>query len=242
MFKALIIDDEAPARAELRYILESLRPGVELSEARNGAEALAHLEATTLDVLFLDINLPALNGLSIASLLSKWRAPPLVVFATAYSEHAVRAFELAAFDYVVKPFSERRLEQTLTRIEAALAGRTQGASTPTVTASKLWLERENENRIPVESSDIAYFEAKDKRVYAHTVGEALLVRYTLKELEALLPSFARIHKSHLVNLDHVREIVPWFSGNYLVRLTGGATELTLSRRYAARLKDHAGWR
>lgn len=244
--KVLIVDDEAPARGELRFILETLDSKLILSEARNGGEALTLIEQTPPDVIFLDINMPALNGLSMASLLGNLPEPPLIVFATAYHDHAVKAFELEAFDYIVKPFDERRLAKTLARIEKSLSERSAKAPVPQpVTIAKLWLEQDNENRILVDYADIYWCEASDKKVYAHTRSGKYAVRYTLKELETLLNGydFARVHKSHLVNLNHVKEVVPWFSGNYLVRLSDNAqTELSMSRRYAAQLKGLTGWR
>jgi two-component system response regulator LytT len=104
--KILIADDETPARGELRYILESLAPEAKICEAANGAETLDLIEAEPFDVVFLDIHMPGLDGLAVASMLMEGPEPPLIVFATAYDEHALRAFELAALDYVVKPFSE----------------------------------------------------------------------------------------------------------------------------------------
>jgi len=244
--KVLIVDDEAPARGELRFILETLNPTLILDEARNGGEALTLIEQNPPDVIFLDINMPALNGLSMASLLRNLPDPPLIVFATAYHDHAVKAFELEAFDYIVKPFDEKRLAKTLERIEKSLRGRPVKETTPQpATIAKLWLEQDNENRILVDYSDIYWCEASDKKVYAHTSSGKFAVRYTLKELESLLSGydFARVHKSHLVNLNHVKEVVPWFSGNYLVRMNDAAqTELSMSRRYAAHLKGLTGWR
>ena len=149
--KVLIVDDEAPARGELRFILETLNPALSLDEARNGGEALTLIEQSPPDVLFLDINMPALNGLSMASLLQNLPEPPLIVFATAYHDHAVKAFELEAFDYVVKPFDEKRLAKTLERIEKHLAKRQVKKPTPQpATIAKLWLEQDNENRILVD--------------------------------------------------------------------------------------------
>ena len=244
--KVLIVDDEAPARGELRFILETLSPTLSLDEARNGGEALTLIEQSPPDVLFLDINMPALNGLSMASLLQNLPEPPLIVFATAYHDHAVKAFELEAFDYIVKPFDEKRLAKTLERIEKHLAKRQVKKLTPQpTTIAKLWLEQDNENRILVDYGDIYWCEASDKKVYAHIRSGNFAVRYTLKELEALLRgyNFVRVHKSYLVNLNHVKEVVPWFSGNYLVRMNdANQTELTMSRRYAAQLKGLTGWR
>jgi DNA-binding LytR/AlgR family response regulator len=256
--RILVVDDETPAREELRYVLEELTPGAMFLEASNGNEALALLESDQVDVAFLDINMPGLDGLTVAATVIEGPEPPLVVFATAYDEHALQAFDLAALDYVVKPFDERRLARTMDRVRAALGERRaleerQAALRQYLAANatpggltKLWGQRENESRVLVDYQDILWVVAEAKRVFVQTTaGEKLLVRYTLKELEPRLTahSFARVHKGYLVNLDHVAEVEPWFSGTYVVRMADGAgTEVPMSRRYAARLKDLTGWR
>ncbi|MGD8623733.1 MAG: LytTR family DNA-binding domain-containing protein, partial [Anaerolineae bacterium] len=250
--RILIADDEPPARGELRYILEDLTPEAIFDEAADGAQVLRLVEDHSFDVVFLDINMPGLDGLATAATLIAAPHPPLIVFATAYDEHALRAFELAALDYVVKPFDERRLARTVDRLRRALAergtrerwqaalhdylrGTEQGGG-----LAKLWGQRQNESRVLVDYHDILWLEARAKRVYARTAaGEELLVRYTLKELEELLIAhhFLRVHKGYLVNLDHVAEVEPWFSGGYVVRMADPAgTEIPMSRRYARHVK------
>ena len=262
MIQVLIVDDEAPARGELAYLLGRLLPAATLREAANGKAALELAEATAFAVVFLDITMPGLNGLAVAAALLARPDPPLVVFATAHDQYAIRAFELAAVDYIVKPFDERRLAQTVERIGRILAERELAArhhqalanylsqagqpqdAAPALT--RLWGQRENENRALVDFQAILWIEAIDKKVYMQTVaGERLLLRESLKELEPRLAphGFARSHKAYLVNLNHVAEIVPWFSGGYLLRMAdGAASELPLSRRYAAALKQRAGLR
>ncbi|MEW5868750.1 MAG: LytTR family DNA-binding domain-containing protein [Chloroflexota bacterium] len=253
----LIADDEAPARAELRYILEALLPEAVFSEATYGLQVLELVEAGPLDVIFLDINMPELDGLSVAAALLDGPQPPLVVFATAYDQHALRAFDLAALDYVVKPFSERRLAQTVERLrqalaergaweqrQAALRGYLQAALPSGSGLARLWAQRPNENWLLLDYADILWVEAQEKKVYAQTAAEKLEVHHTLKELEPRLAAhqFVRVHKSYLVNLQAVAEIVPWFSGNYLLRMRDPQrTEIPLSRRYAGQLKKLTGW-
>jgi DNA-binding LytR/AlgR family response regulator len=253
----LVADDEAPARGELRFILEDLVPGAQLYEAANGQEALDVVEAEPVDVVFLDINMPGMDGLAAAATIVDLPDPPLIVFATAYDEHALQAFELAALDYVVKPFDERRLAQTVERVRHALGERAAlterqaamraylGRAAPAGGLARLWGQRENESRVLVSYRDILWVVAEDKRVYAQTsAGEKLLVRNTLKELEPRLAphNFVRVHKGYLINLDHVAEVEPWFSGTYVVRMADAArTEIPMSRRYAAHLKALTGW-
>jgi DNA-binding LytR/AlgR family response regulator len=202
--------------------------------------------------------MPGPDGLTVAATIMDGPEPPLVVFATAYDEHALHAFELAALDYIVKPFNERRLAQTATRLRQALSehdalAQQQNAlrgyleqNAPVGNLTKLWGERENDNRMLVDYQDIFWLEAEDKKVYMQTsIGDKLLVRYTLKELEPRLSqhNFARVHKAYLVNLGAIAEVVPWFSGGYVIRIANDArTEIPMSRRYAAQLKKLTGWR
>jgi len=180
-----------------------------------------------------------------------------VIFATAYDAHAVEAFELAALDYVVKPFDERRLAHTAERIRGALAERAQiqqsqaalraflAERVPAGSLARLWGERDNDARVLVDFGDILWLEAAAKQVHMQTrQGEKLSVRRTLKELEATLKAhdFARVHKGYLVNLEHVAEIEPWFSGSWVLRMDDSAgTEIPMSRRYAAQLKQRTDW-
>lgn len=223
--RILIVDDEAPARAELRWALEQLEDGLELDEAENAALALVQLRETSYDAVFLDVAMPGLGGVELAAALRELAQPPLVVFATAYAHHAPRAFELEALDYLVKPFDEARVARTLARLHRALDRRD-------VAPRRLWVELENENLKPLELAEVAWFEARDKRVYAHAPGGPYRVGQTLKELAGWLPPvFVRVHKAAIVNLEHVAEVVPWFSGNYRIRLKSGET-VKMSRRYA----------
>lgn len=262
--RILIADDERPARSELKYILAQLAATAVYTEATNGQEALDIVAEQPIDVVFLDINMPGVNGLAAAAAILEQPEPPLIVFATAYDAHAIRAFELAALDYVVKPFSEQRLAQTMIRIRQALASQTgrvekqeairgyldklvqsgTEVAAPTQFRNKLWGQRENKNSVPVAYDDILWIEAAAKKVHIQTLeGEKLLTRHTLKKLATRLQShnFVRVHKGYLVNLNHVAEVVPWFSGTYQVRMTNPErTQIPMSRQYAQQLKKETG--
>jgi DNA-binding LytR/AlgR family response regulator len=268
--RILIADDEKPARGELRFMLCQIEGGAEVLEARSGAEVLEILAAQAVDVIFLDIQMPGRSGLAVAAEIVEQPTAPLIVFATAYDVHAVRAFELEALDYIVKPFAEQRLAQTVVRVRQALAERellaqrreavrsyvrraAQGTGAEGDPAGvraagaapgglpRLWAERENGNGVLLDYAAILWVEAEDKRVYVKTAGgERLEVRFTLRELEErLLPHhIVRTHKAFLVNLQHVAEVVPWFSGAYLLRLDDPErSELPLSRQYARVLRE-----
>lgn len=260
--RILITDDETPARKELIYILGQLEPKAELFEAKNGREAVEFLAKNQVDVAFLDINMPGMDGLTAGATIIEMEQPPLLVFATAYSDHAVQAFDMAALDYVVKPFDERRLAKTVERIretlskqndlnqqqEAMRAVLQQMVGLPSANSAKgidkLWGERESGNRLLVGFEDILFVEAEQKKVFMATVaGEKLQVRQTLKELEERLldNQFVRVHKGYLVSLNHISEVVPWFSGGYMIKVGDGSVEIPMSRRYAAKLKELTDW-
>ena len=251
----LIADDEFPARNELRFILADLWPEAHFHEAVDGEEALQLVAHRPIQVVFLDINMPELTGLQVAAALLDMPDPPLIVFATAYDEHALTAFDLAAVDYVVKPFDERRLAKTKARLvlllDQPVAKAEQQATVQTYVSqtianplTKLWGEQENESRILVDYEQIAWAEARKKHVYI-TVAEArFLVRHTLKELEILLQpyNFVRVQRSYLVNIEFVAKVEPWFSGGYLLHMKDAAqSKIPMSRRYVKNLKTLIDW-
>ena len=232
--KVLVVDDEALARADLSYMLKTLSQVATVTEGMNATEALAVMQDDVFDVIFLDIEMPGLNGLKAVKIINQLQNPPLVVFVTAYDEHAAKAFELNAVDYLVKPFSARRLEQAVQKVWAAhtLANgsptSTGSAATPVpvVVGGNTTSQPDTQfKKIPVEKgdgvllislSDVRFIVAYDDRVYVNVYDEQFLCRFSLTELEHKLTSqgFARIHRSYLVNLQHVLELQPFFNGTY----------------------------
>lgn len=224
---AVIADDEPLARAHLRRLLEANHVAVK-GEAGDAAEALQRAEDLRPDLLFLDIQMPGVNGLQLASALVQLDPAPLVVFATGYSEHAVQAFEQDALDYLLKPIASDRLMMTLARArarignkqarrqaeEAIVARGAQGQQTP---LRRLPVRGDYAVRL-IRVDEIVCAVARDKRVYVHTADGEHRTYYTLTQLEALLPSevFLRIHDSCIANLDMVEEIL--FLGNHSYEL------------------------
>jgi two-component system LytT family response regulator len=241
--RVLLVDDEPLVREGIREYLADEPDVVVAGECADGLEALAFLEGAErpVDVAFLDIRMPRLDGLELARALVP--DGPAVVFVTAFSEHAIRAFELNAVDYLLKPFDRERLRAALDRARAR-----RGGSGQADLASRLervladlqrergWAERllvRQEGRIrlvPVEAVD--WIEAADNYVRIHAGGERHLLRETIRSLEERLDParFARIHRSAIVNLSCIRELQPTFNGEYAVLLKTGA-KLTLSRSY-----------
>lgn len=243
--RALIVDDEPPARAELRYQLER-QGGVEvIGEAQSAREALALLGAVEYDVLFLDIEMPALDGVQLAQRLRAGAyGPPFVVFVTAHDQHALRAFDVQAVDYLLKPVEPSRIGATIERLRylRQRAEQSQGGVVPRVEAPPRFLAgHEGESAFPVRLGDISYLAAEGDAVHLMTTeGRWLQLRgSTLTEMERLLPPdrFFRCHRGYLVQVHEVAEIVPFFNGTYLLRMKGSRDEVPVSRANARRLKE-----
>ena len=242
MIRAVIADDEPPARAQMRRLLGETGEVEVLAEAANGLEALELIAQHHPDVVFLDIEMPGLNGLEVAANL---QGQPQVVFVTAYDEYAVQAFESNAVDYLLKPVQPERVQKTIERLrhapQQALQGlldtlrRERGSSFSKLAA------RKGKRIVLVPYTQILYARIEDKLVFVHTAQDKLLVDRTIGELETMLEpaGFFRISRADLVNLAHVTEIIPWFSGTYKVKLQSGE-ELDVSRERGRLLKDRMG--
>ena len=229
--RVLIVDDEELARQRLRRLL---RPEADLEvvgECSGGREAIAAIGELAPDLVFLDVQMPEVDGFDVLQALGG--AGPQVVFVTAYDDHAIRAFDVDAVDYLVKPVAPERLRRAVVR---ARAGRRPPPGSPQAPAERI-LVKEEGRMFFVPAADIDWVEACGNYVKLHIGARTHLVRETMNSLEARLDArrFGRIHRSTIVNLDRIGEMTLWFSGDYLVRLADG-TELKLSRWYRERLE------
>jgi two-component system response regulator LytT len=235
MLKALVVDDEAPARSELRYLLGEAG-GIEVvGEAGNAVEALQLIKAIPYDVIFLDIQMPGLNGVQLAEVLSGLSRPPSIIFVTAHSEHAVKAFEVKATDYLVKPVEIERLRQAIGRLEPA-------AEQAPAKVERIPVEKAGK-KLLISVSDILYVMAKDDYSYLYTPADRYLSTISLAQLEIKLEpvGFFRIHRRYLVNLARVKEVVPMYGGTLLLTLADdAATQVPVSRRRVPALKKALG--
>jgi DNA-binding LytR/AlgR family response regulator len=239
--RALVVDDEPLVRSELLYALGRVDGDLVLVESDNAAHALALLASETFDVVFLDINLPGMSGLEAMTVINNLPHRPHVVFVTAYERHALKAFELAATDYVVKPVSEARLATTLARIRNVTIGSadaTGAAATPdekdrTPESGRIPLEYEARTLL-VRIDEIRYVHASGHIVNAKTLDHELRFRGSLGECAARLEplGFLRVHRSYLVNPQHVVEIQPFFGGTHILRVDDRAgSDVPVSRGY-----------
>lgn len=229
--KILITDDEAPARARLRFLLDELGEG-DVIEAASVREALQKTAEARVDVILLDIRMPLLDGFDLVSLLPEPK--PAIIFVTAYDEHAVKAFDVEATDYLTKPVRKERLLQALARVGGVRSRGGQGKHITRITA-----ERANALHV-LDADDCAVFHAEDKLTYVRSQGAAYRVASALDELEARLDPerFFRPHRNCIVHLGHVATIRSDIGG-WVILLKDG-TEWDVARRRVGELKERLG--
>ncbi len=250
MIRTVVIDDEPLARARLRTFLCAIDDVVIVGEAQNGIEALRIIQETEPDLLVLDVQMPGMDGFEMLGALKR---PPYVIFATAHDAYAIRAFQVEAVDYLLKPVSQARVAEAVGRARTRIE---QGATPPalkTILRQLAGGERAPVRQVPVQSGrrilvlptdSILWFDVEYRIVYAHVDGRAYMTNYTLKEIEERVDpgSFFRAHKSALVNLAHVREIVPSFGGRYkLVMRDAAGSQVPLSRSQTRALRARLRW-
>jgi two-component system LytT family response regulator len=243
--RVLIADDESPARDKLQRWLSEQADIEVVARAEDGLQAAQAIEQLRPDVAYLDIQMPGLNGLEVAAQLEQDTAP-LIVFVTAFDEHAVKAFDLNAVDYLLKPYDKDRLLRSLARVRDRLGNADSRASAVTTArgqtnSSDRLLVPEGERLQLIDSTSIDWLEADDNYVHVHTANRVYLLRRTLQDLLSQLGEqrFARIHKSAAVNISAISSFTPLFKGDYEVLLRNGRT-LRLSRRYKEALFARMG--
>lgn len=248
--KTFIIDDEAPSRRELRYLLSQIE-GVEIAgEAATGAAGLKGLRETGADVVFLDIQMPGLDGLEVSRILSEMSRRPLVVFTTAFQDYAVEAFEVEAVDYILKPYSQERVRKAVAKaghflhsapLKAADLLRNRGDEQPAAQAARRIPLYKGEKIIPTPPDKVLFLQCRDGEVVVHTAEGTFKSKATLQELEQKLSPFGfiRTHRSFLVNINHVSEVIPWFNGSFKLTMDDREkTEVLVSRYNVKDLKQY----
>ena len=231
--KALIIDDERLARKELATLLEKHDAIEVVGEAANADEAEQRIAELKPDLLFLDINMPGRDGFQLLEALDR---APLVIFVTAYDEHAVHAFQVNAFDYLMKPIDPERLANAISRLPKAHSDGTEDRGILHL-EDQIFL-KDGEKCWFVSLKDVRLFESEGNYVRVRFADQKPLVLRSLNKLEEKLDPhvFFRANRKHIINLRHVDKIDPWFSGGLNVKLKTGE-EVEVSRRQAARFKD-----
>jgi two-component system, LytTR family, response regulator LytT len=256
--RIVVVDDEQLAREELCYQLGQLGTGEVVAQAANGLEAIAAIERHDPDLVFLDVQMPGLTGFEVARrLLQRDDESPALIFVTAFDQHAIEAFEVNAVDYLLKPVDAARLEQALQRARRRLSSDRASGQMPLndqlerivkMMSAGRQVRREQvavkvgERFLLVHADDIIYASLADESiniVTGHVTGSS---NYrTLDDLQARLDPdvFWRVHRSHLVNINKIKEIVPWFSRNYILRMKDAkSTEIPVSRSQTKRLREY----
>ena len=232
MLKAIVVDDEQPAREELKYLIKEAG-GVEVvAEAANAAEAIATLQSHACDVMFLDINMPDANGLKLAGALRTLKYPPSVVFVSAYSEYAVDAFEVRAVDYLLKPVELERLKESIKTVEvrrAILANHKNSIKIPCEKSGK---------KVELNAKDIIFARARDDYAFIQARSGKYFATTSLSALEKQVESagFMRVHRSYLVNMKFANGVVNGEGGSCVLDLKGCDEQVPVSRRKAPMIK------
>jgi two-component system response regulator LytT len=261
---AVIIDDEPLGRQELQYLLEGAGGVQVLAQGSNGIEAVELIRSHHPDIVFLDVQMPGLDGFAVLKKLLDGKMPmPQVVFATAYDRYAVRAFEVDAVDYLLKPFDKKRVMQTIEKARARLAGtmdvktsdstdrqtdakldallRLVGEQAQTTPRSSKIVIRAQSRLLLVDQREVCFATIDDGAISVITPSvEGLSNCRTLEELTDQLDpeTFWRAHRSFLVNIQHIREVVPWFKSSYQLRMDDPKkTEIPVSRSQTKRLRE-----
>lgn len=250
MIRTLIVDDELPARQELIYMLEAFEELKIIGEASHGREAIELNKRLKPDLIFLDIEMPKLNGIEVARKILAGNHAPYIMFVTAYEEYALDAFEVEAVDYILKPISQEGLERGMERIlaldraknpkvrrEASYPSLGRGFPKPEI-SNKMCVS-DNGKLIPLDLREIIYATVEDKTTVVISSRGKYEVAYTLGELAEKLASsmFFRSHRSFLINLDHIELIEPWFNSTFNVILKGIDIKIPVSRNQSKEFRE-----
>ncbi len=233
--KAIIVEDEFLAQEELSYLIQQHSNITIEATFEDGLDVLKYLQNHQVDAIFLDINIPSLDGVLLAQNISKFAHKPYIIFITAYKEHAVEAFEIEAFDYILKPYNESRIVTMLQKLETLYKRDRQNkeqTNSPSHRPTPHTINLMKDERIIVtDINDIYYAAAQEKVTLVYTRREEFIMPMNITEFCSRLPEeyFFRCHRSYCVNLAKIREIVPWFNNTYILRLSDLDFEVPVSR-------------
>ncbi|MCH4889101.1 response regulator transcription factor [Acidaminobacter sp. JC074] len=245
MIKCIIVDDEKPARDELSYLISKDYRFDIVESYDNGKKLLEAVKSLDFDVLFIDINMPIMNGIQVVEALVEHGVACHVVFVTAYDDHAIKAFELNAVDYLLKPVSDERLQASLDRIVQHVDELNYENK---IGQLLLQLNKDKKEHVcfhkngkivPVKFEDIIYVKAENKGAMVKTRNDEYISSSTLQEFEKKLfdGNFFRCHRSYLINVSFITHIEPWFNRTYQVDLEGIEEKIPISRNYVQNFKD-----
>lgn len=236
LLKVILIDDEPILCDELKCLLENSGEVEVVGIGHNGEDAIALVDKLEVDVVFLDIQMPVMNGMDAAKVLCSRPRKPFIVFVTAFNNFAFDAFQVEAVDYILKPFDESDIERVLKRLRARL---TQKPTAPPRPFLKKVLAETGDRLEVIDVAQIEYFQAENRQIFIRTIaGKRYEIRNRLHELEeALDPTdFFRCHRNFIVNVNQIGQLANWFNRGYLLIMSPSKEEIPVGRVYAARLK------
>lgn len=251
--RCVIVEDEIPAAEELNYIISQYDFVKVEGIAHDGERGMEIIKDKKPDAVFMDINMPLQNGIKLASLVKELDSSIEIIFVTAYEEYAIKAFEVDALDYILKPFEEKRIDVTINRLICKLKSRSiDNEKLPNIIheiINKMDKEEKLVRKIPCERNgkiilvdvkDIYFCYIEDEKTYVKTKDDSHLVGYTLYQIEEKT-NFFRAHRSYLVNMDNIKELYSWFNGTYkLVMNDTQKSEVPISRNNVRKLKELLG--
>ncbi|MBM7588008.1 two-component system response regulator LytT [Bacillus pakistanensis] len=235
--RTIIIDDEPYSRDELQHLLKAYGDIVVIGEANSGEKGLELIMKETPDVVFLDIEMAGMNGMELAEVLQNLKKTPYIVFATAYPDYAPKAFRIEAVDYLLKPFDETQIEETVKRLRERFRSEVVAQKQQSRLAR---LAVQDEDRIIyLNPLDILYVSREERETNITTAKSSYTCKYPIKELEEKLVGypFYRVHKSFLINLNTVEQLIPWGNGVYQVKLENVKQAIPVSRNYVKELRE-----
>lgn len=235
MLTCIIVEDEFPAREELKYFLTKHKEISLEKEFENPIDSLKYLQENKVDVVFLDINMPELDGMSLGKILTKLNPNIKIIFITAYRDYAAEAFEIKAFDYLLKPYSEKRITEVLNNL-TMIKDNSPTKEVEKINKVTVFLD---EKMVVLSLDEIYYIEVSEKESLVYTQNEIYTSKLKISKWEEILPKnkFYRTHRAYIVNLDKIKEVEPWFNGTFVLKIQDLKFKVPVSRNNIKEFKE-----
>lgn len=236
MINCIIVEDELPAREELKYFLNEEKEIKLIEEFESPLDTLNFLEKNKIDVVFLDINMPGMNGINLGKIISKIYPEVKIIFITAYKDYAVDAFEVKAFDYLLKPYSEERIRNLLKSLVSTKS--VDNILNRNTSLKKITINMDEKIYV-LSLTDVDYIEANEKETLIFANKKRYVSKIKISKWEEMLEgyNFYRCHRSYIVNLDKIVEIEQWFNSSWIIKLKNYSTTIPVSRNNIKELKE-----
>lgn len=235
MLTCVIVEDEFPAREELKYFLTKHKEISLEKEFETPIDSLKYLQENKVDVVFLDINMPELDGMSLGKILTKLNPNIKIIFITAYRDYAAEAFEIKAFDYLLKPYSEKRITEVLNNL-TMIKDNSPTKEVEKINKVTVFLD---EKMVVLSLDEIYYIEVSEKESLVYTQNEIYTSKLKISKWEEILPKnkFYRTHRAYIVNLDKIKEVEPWFNGTFVLKIQDLKFKVPVSRNNIKEFKE-----